>query len=296
GDVDSVITAELGKDIEIAFSAMPHGTSIEVVPPLLEQGVRVIDISADFRLKDVGEYPRWYNFAHPTPELLKDAVYGLPELHKSDITSASLVANPGCYSTAAILALAPVVREGLIHPNIISDSKSGVSGAGRTLSLATHYCEANDNVWAYAIDGHRHLPEIEQELEMINPRLHLSITFVPHLVPMTRGILSSCYARLKNGKLAKGAKGKEELQQLYRDFYRDDPFVRITKEPPETKHTWGNNVCFIYPTIDLRTRNLIIISCIDNLVKGGAGQAIQNMNLMLKLPETTGLETLAVYP
>ncbi len=296
GDVDSVITAELGKDIEIAFSAMPHGTSIEVVPPLLEQGVRVIDISADFRLKDAREYPRWYNFAHPTPELLKDAVYGLPELHKSDITSASLVANPGCYSTAAILALAPVVKEGLIHPNIISDSKSGVSGAGRTLSLATHYCEANDNVWAYAIDGHRHLPEIEQELEMINPRLHLSITFVPHLVPMTRGILSSCYARLKNGKLAKGPKGKEELQQLYRDFYRDDPFVRITKEPPETKHTWGNNVCFIYPTIDLRTRNLIIISCIDNLVKGGAGQAIQNMNLMLKLPETTGLETLAVYP
>ncbi len=296
GDMDFLITSELDKDIDIAFSAMPHGTSIEVVPPLLEEGVKVIDISADFRLKDVGEYPRWYDFAHPMPELLKDAVYGLPELHKSDITTASLVANPGCYSTAAILALAPIVKEGLIHPNIISDSKSGVSGAGRTLSLATHYCEASDNVWAYAIDGHRHLPEIEQELQMINPRLHLAITFVPHLVPMTRGILSSCYARLKNGRLAKGAKAKEELQQLYRDFYRDDPFVRITKEPPETKHTWGNNLCFIYPTIDLRTQNLIIISCIDNLVKGGAGQAIQNMNLMLKLPETTGIETLAIYP
>jgi N-acetyl-gamma-glutamyl-phosphate reductase len=294
--MDFLITAELDKDIDIVFSAMPHGTSIEVVPPLLEQGVRVIDISADFRLKDVRQYPRWYDFAHPMPELLKDAVYGLPELHKSDITSASLVANPGCYSTAAILALAPVVKEGLIHPNIISDSKSGVSGAGRTLSLATHYCEASDNVWAYAIDGHRHLPEIEQELQMTNPGLHLSITFVPHLVPMTRGILSSCYARLKNGRLAKGAKAKEELQQLYRDFYRDDPFVRITKEPPETKHTWGNNLCFIYPTIDLRTQNLIIISCIDNLVKGGAGQAIQNMNLMLKFPETTGIETLAIYP
>ena len=223
--MDFLITAELDKDIDIAFSAMPHGTSIEVVPPLLEQGVRVIDISADFRLKDVRQYPRWYDFAHPMPELLKDAVYGLPELHKSDITSASLVANPGCYSTAAILALAPVVKEGLVHPNIISDSKSGVSGAGRTLSLATHYCEANDNVSAYAIDGHRHLPEIAQELEMINPGLHLSITFVPHLVPMTRGILSSCYARLKKGKLAKGAKAKEELRQLYQDFYKEDPFV-----------------------------------------------------------------------
>ncbi|MBA7707553.1 N-acetyl-gamma-glutamyl-phosphate reductase [subsurface metagenome] len=296
GDLDFLITAELDKDVDIVFSAMPHGTSIEVVPRLLEQGVRVIDISADFRLKDVAEYPRWYGFAHPRPELLKDAVYGLPELHKSDITSASLVANPGCYSTAAILALAPAVKGGLIHPSIINDSKSGVSGAGRTLTLATHYCEANDNVWAYAIDGHRHLPEMEQELEMINPGLRLSITFVPHLVPMTRGILSSCYARLKKGKLAKGAKAREELQQLYRDFYRDAPFVRITKEPPETKHTWGNNLCSIYPTIDLRTENLIIISCIDNLVKGGAGQAIQNMNLMLNLPETTGLETLAIYP
>jgi len=296
GDMDLLVTAQADRDTDIVFSAMPHGTSIEVVPPLLERGVKVIDISADFRLKDAEQYPRWYDFAHPTPDLLRTAVYGLPELHKSDITSASLVANPGCYSTAAILALAPVVKEGLIHPNIISDSKSGVSGAGRTLSLATHYCEANDNVRAYAIDGHRHLPEIEQELEMMNPGLRLSITFVPHLVPMTRGILSSCYARLKKGKLAKGAKAKEELHQLYRDFYRDEPFVRIAEEPPETKHTWGNNLCIIYPTIDLRTENLIVISCIDNLVKGGAGQAIQNMNLMLNLPETTGLETLAIYP
>jgi N-acetyl-gamma-glutamyl-phosphate reductase len=295
-NMDFLITAEPDKDVDIVFSAMPHGTSIEFVPPLLEQGVKVIDISADFRLKDARQYPRWYDFAHPMPQLLKDAVYGLPELHKTDITSASLVANPGCYSTAAILALAPVVKEGLIHPNIIIDSKSGVSGAGRTLSLATHYCEANDNVSAYAIDGHRHLPEIAQELEMINPGLHLSITFVPHLVPMTRGILSSCYGSLRKGKLAKGAKAREELQQLYRDFYSGDPFVRVTKQPPESKHTWGNNLCLIYPTIDLRTQNLIIISCIDNLVKGGAGQAIQNMNLMLNLPETTGLETLAIYP
>jgi len=290
------IKAELGSNIDVAFSAMPHKTSVDVVPSLLRQDIKVIDVSADFRLKDAGEYPKWYGFTHPSPELLKEAVYGLPELHRGEITSASLVANPGCYSTGAILALAPVVKEGLIYPDIIIDSKSGVSGAGRTLSLNTHYSEANENASAYSLEGHRHLPEIEQELEMLSSELSLSITFVPHLVPMTRGILSSCYAKLRNGKLSRNANAKEELNQLYREFYKDAPFVRVTDKPPQTKHAWGNNFCFIYPTIDLKASRLIVISSLDNLVKGGAGQAVQNMNLMFNLPEPTGLEALAIYP
>jgi N-acetyl-gamma-glutamyl-phosphate reductase len=194
------------------------------------------------------------------------------------------------------LALAPAVKEGLIYSDVIIDSKSGVSGAGRTLSMTTHYPEANENVCAYSLEGHRHLPEIEQELKMLNPELSLSVAFVPHLVPMTRGILGSCYARLKGDKLAGGDKAKEELRQLYQEFYKGAPFVRVTSEPPQTKHAWGNNFCFIYPTIDLRTERVIVISCLDNLVKGGAGQAIQNMNLMFNLPETAGLESLAIYP
>ncbi len=291
-----VIKTELDSNIDIAFSAMPHKTSVDVIPQLLKQDIRVIDVSADFRLKDASEYSRWYGFTHPSPELLKDAVYGLPELHRDEIASASLVANPGCYSTGAILALAPVVKEGLIYPEIIVDSKSGVSGAGRTLSFTTHYSEANENTCAYSLEGHRHLPEIEQELETLNPELSPSITFVPHLVPMTRGILSTCYARLRGDKLSKGAKAKEELNLLYHEFYKDAAFVRVTSKLPQTKHAWGNNFCFIYPTIDLRTDRLIVISSLDNLVKGGAGQAVQNMNVMFNLPEATGLEALAIYP
>ena len=285
------IKDEIDSDVEVVFSAMPHKSSVDVVPSLLKKGIKVIDVSADFRLKNGDEYPRWYGFNHPLPELLKKAVYGLPELHRNDIASATLIANPGCYSTGAVLALAPVVKEGLIYPDIIIDSKSGVSGAGRTLNLTTHYPEASENTCAYSLEGHRHLPEIEQELRELNPELSLSITFVPHLVPMTRGILSSCYARLREGKVA-----KEELRRLYQEFYRDAPFIQITSKPPQTKHAWGNNSCFIYPTVDLKTGRLVVISCLDNLVKGGAGQAVQNMNLMFSLPETTGLETLAIYP
>lgn len=295
-DTGCLIKRELDSDIDVAFSAMPHKTSVDVVPSLLNKGIKVIDASADFRLKAAGEYPKWYGFTHPAPELLKEAVYGLPELHRDEIASASLIANPGCYSTGAILALAPVVKEGLIYPDIIIDSKSGISGAGRTLSLATHYSEVNENTLAYSLEGHRHLPEMEQELERLGTELSLSITFAPHLVPMTRGILSSCYAKLRGGKLVKGDKAKGELQQLYREFYKHAAFVRVTDKPPQTKHAWGNNFCLIYPTIDLRTGRLIVISCLDNLVKGGAGQAIQNMNLMFDLPETSGLESLPVYP
>jgi len=288
--IDLAIKAELG-DVELAFSALPHKESAKEIIPLLEKGIKVVDISADFRLKDASEYQRWYGFSHPAPQLLKGAAYGLPELHRAEISSAQLVANPGCYPTGAILALAPAVKAGLASADIVIDSKSGVSGAGRTLSLATHFAEANEDVSAYALEGHRHLPEITQELKALNQGKPLPVTFVPHLIPMTRGILTTAYATLASGK-----KSVEELKKLYRDFYKDAPFVRVADSPPHTKQTLGSNLCLVYPTIDPRTGKLVVISAIDNLVKGAAGQAVQNMNLMLGLPETTGLEALAIYP
>jgi len=293
--IDLTIEAELGA-VDLAFSAMPHRESAAEVIPLLSSGIKVVDISADFRLKEATEYQRWYDFTHPAPQLLEQAVYGLPELHRSQVASAQLVANPGCYPTGAILALAPVIKEGLIEPDVVIDSKSGVSGAGRTLSLETHYPEVNEDVVAYALDGHRHLPEIVQELKLLRPEQSPSVTFVPHLVPMTRGILSTCYAPLASGKVAAGKKGEAELRQLYLDFYDGEPFVKIVEFPPHTKHTLGNNLCLLYPTIDHRTGKLIVISCLDNLIKGAAGLAVQNMNLMLGIPETTGLEVLSIYP
>ncbi|MFC2056095.1 N-acetyl-gamma-glutamyl-phosphate reductase [Chloroflexota bacterium] len=293
--IDLTIEAELG-EVDLAFSAMPHKESAKEVVPLLNRGVKVVDISADFRLKDAVEYMSWYGSTHPAPELLEQAVFGLPELHQSQVASARLVANPGCYPTGAILALAPAVKAGLIEPDIIIDSKSGVSGAGRSLSLQTHYSEANEDVTAYALDGHRHLPEISQELKLLRPERPPSVTFIPHLIPMTRGILTTCYATLSPDKVASGEKGKEELRDLYLDFYKDAPFVRVVEFSPHTKHTYGNNNCFIHPTLDPKGEKLIVISAIDNLVKGAAGQAIQNMNLMLGLPETVGLEALAIFP
>ncbi len=293
--INLTIEAELGK-VEVAFSAMPHQASAKEVVPLLNQGIKVVDISADFRLKDAADYERWYDFTHPTPQLLDKAVYGLPELYRSQVASAQLVANPGCYPTGAILALAPAVKEGIIEPDIIIDSKSGVSGAGRTLSLKTHFSEVNEDAAAYALEGHRHLPEIAQELNLLSPRQTLAVTFVPHLIPMTRGILTTCYASVASGKISVDQKGGKKLLQLYRDFYKDEPFVRVVESPPHTKHTWGNNFCLVHPTIDTRTGRLVVISAIDNLVKGAAGQAVQNMNLMLGLSETTGLEELAIYP
>lgn len=289
-DVDLTIESELTEEVELAFCALPHGAGAEAVAAALEHDIKVIDTSADFRLKDVEEYQRWYKVAHQSPELLSEAAYGLPELHRAEISEARLVANPGCYPTGAILALAPAIREGIIEPDIIIDSKSGVSGAGRAPTLTTHFAEVNENVFAYALDGHRHLPEIVQELQDQTESLPLSVTFVPHLIPMTRGILSSCYAGLRNEISVEG------IREIYRDFYRDEPFVRVVDRPPGTKHTWGSNFCLVHPTVDLRTGRLMVISCLDNLVKGGAGQALQNMNLMLGFPEGMGLGGVAVYP
>ncbi|HEY49443.1 MAG TPA: N-acetyl-gamma-glutamyl-phosphate reductase [Dehalococcoidia bacterium] len=294
-DIKLTIKTELDK-VDFVFSALPHGESAATVITMLEQGVKVVDVSADFRLKDATEYEQWYKIAHPAAKYLEEAVYGLTELNRDQVAAARLVANPGCYPTGAILALVPAVKAGLVEPDIVIDSKSGVSGAGRALSLTTHYAEVNENVSAYALEGHRHLPEMVQELKRLAAEPALSVTFLPHLIPMTRGILTSCYAKLKEGKLAGGKKGGEEVMKLYQDFYRGEPFVRVVSPPPQTKQTWGNNLCLIHPAVDSRTGRLIVVSCIDNLVKGGAGQAVQNMNLMLGFPETTGLDAPAVYP
>ncbi len=292
--IDLTIEPELG-EVDVAFSAMPHKESAAVVAPLVEAGVRVVDASADFRLKDVAEYERRYGVSHPAPRLVKKAVYGLPELHRAEIAGARLVAAPGCYPTGAILALAPLFKAGMIEPEVIVDSKSGLSGAGRAATQGTHFAEAVDDVSAYGLDGHRHLPEITQELGGLG-RLTASVTFVPHLVPMTRGILTTAYATPVAGALGSGDKGVAALRELYNEFYLDHPFVTIADAPPHTKHTWGSNHCLVYPTIAPDTGKVIVVSCIDNLVKGAAGQAVQAMNLMLGLPEVTGLQAPAVYP
>jgi len=292
--LDLTIEAKLG-EVDFAFSAMPHKESAQEIIPLLDRSIKVVDISADFRLKDAAKYSEWYSFIHPAPRLLEQAIYGLPELHRTQIASTQLIANPGCYPTGAILALAPAVKEGLIQPDIVIDSKSGVSGAGRSLSTQTHFSEASENAVAYALSGHRHLPEIVQELELLGAKT-CSVTFVPHLIPMTRGILTTAYAPLLPGKISADPAGIRQLRELYMEFYKDELFVRVVETPPHTKQTWGSNYCLVYPTIDHRTEKLVVISCLDNLVKGAAGQAIQNMNLMLGLPEVTGLEVLAIYP
>ena len=288
------ITADLCDELDVVFSALPHKASAEACIPLLEQGVKVVDISADFRLKQADVYSQWYGVEHPDPTYLEEAVYGLTELNRDAVADARLVANPGCYPSSAILALAPAIQHGLIGSDIIVDSKSGVSGAGRTLSMTTHFSEVNENVMAYSVNGHRHLPEISQELDTMSDA-PVNLTFLTHLIPMTRGILSSCYAPL-HPDVARDPEASEHIRQIYEDFYGDDAFVQVTNAPPQTKQTLGNNHCLVYPVVDPRTNRLIVISCLDNLVKGAAGQAVQNMNLMCGFPEEMSLEALAVYP
>lgn len=291
-ELNLTIQPELVEPVDVAFIALPHKAAAAAVPPLLANGSKVVDISADFRLHDQATYEQWYDVTHPCPELLSEAVYGLPELHRAAIREARLVANPGCYPTASILALAPVAN--LVEGTVIVDAKSGVSGAGRSLSLKTHYSEVNESVAAYSVGGHRHLPEITQEIGELqggpNGAGSPSVVFLPHLIPMTRGILASCYATLREPISA------SSLRELYQSFYQDHPFVRIVKSPPATKETLGSNLCLIYPTIDKRTGQLIVLSCIDNLVKGAAGQAIQNMNLMCGIDECAGVDVVPVYP
>lgn len=287
---DLLIQEEIDEDVDIVMSALPTAASAEACAPFVRRGVPVIDIAADFRLKDPAAFREWFGQDHPAPELLPMAVYGLPELNRDRLREARLVANPGCYPATSILALAPAVAAGLTGEHIVVDAKSGISGAGRGSGGGFAYAEVNEDVSAYKVEGHNHQPEMAQELAGLREAPGPRVTFVPHLVPMTRGIHATCYAPL-NGSISRA-----ELRGLYRDFYADAPFTRVVDAPPHTKHTLGNNMCLVYPTIDERNGMLVSIGVLDNLVKGAAGQAIENMNLMLGLPQTMGLDLPAVFP
>ena len=260
----------------LIFTALPHRTSMKIVAELYAKEKKIIDLSADFRLTDPLIYEKWYEIPHREKELLKKAVYGLPEQYREKISRACLVANPGCYPTSSILALTPLVNNDLIkEDSIIIDAKSGVTGAGRALSLATHFPEVNENLRAYQVKGHRHIPEIEEQLSKLAKR-EIVITFVPHLVPVNRGILSTCYTILKQKTNTK------DLLKLYEDFYKKEPFVEILPQGrfPQTKEVTNSNRCRIGITVNERSGRVIIISAIDNLSKGAATQAVQNMNIM----------------
>lgn len=276
---------------DIVFMALPHGVSMEFVPIFLRAGRKVIDLSADFRIHSAATYEAWYG-RHKFPEVLEAAVYGLPELHREGIRNTRLVANPGCYPTSIILGLAPVLRSGWIDiDSVIADSKSGVSGAGRDPQITSLFCEVAEGFKAYKVAGHRHTPEIEQELSALAER-EMKISFTPHLLPVKRGILSTIYANLSKDVTA------EEATVLYQAFYREESFVRICRSGqfPNLSSVVGSNYCDIGVTIDKRTGRIIIVSAIDNLIKGASGQAIQNMNVMCGLKEETGLPAIALFP
>lgn len=275
---------KLASSSDLVFTALPHEAAMDIVPGLLDRGAKVIDLSADYRLRDADVYGQWYS-THKTPELLKTAVYGLPELYREQIRTARLVANPGCYPTSVILAAAPLLSGGLIDStSIIADSKSGVSGAGRGASLGVHFCEVNESFKAYKVGEHRHTPEIEQELGVL-AGVPVTVSFTPHLVPMTRGILSTVYANLKDG-ISSG-----DVDEAFQAFYRDALFVRLSArgELPASLQVRGSNYCDLGWKVDARTRRVIVISVIDNLTRGASGQAVCNMNIMCGFPEDAGL-------
>ncbi len=273
--------AEVAARAECVFSCLPHGVSASLIPALLDAGCRVVDFSADYRLGDGDVFAQWYGQKHPDPGRLGKVPYGLPELFRDQIRGAQLVANPGCYPTTAILALAPLLKRGLIQPKgIIIDSKSGVSGAGRTPKLTTHYPECNESVAAYNIGRHRHTPEIERILG-IAAGGEVDLVFTPHLIPMDRGILSTTYST------PIGDVSEESLLQALSDFYADEPFVRVVEHLPATKDSLGTNFCDL--TVRMVRGRVLTISCLDNLIKGASGAAVQNFNLMYGHPETTAL-------
>jgi len=272
---------QVGKQCDIAFCCLPHTASMEAVPQLLAGGCRVVDLSADYRLQDPAVYQTWYEHPHTDPQRLAQAVYGLPELYSDRIPAASLVANPGCYTSASILALAPLVAAGRIEPTgIIIDAKSGISGAGRTPKLSNLFSECNENVTAYSIGNHRHTPEIEQVLSNVSGA-SVQVAFNPHLMPMDRGIFCSIYPRLT------APATQPELLEIYREFYRSQPFIRIVDHIPSTKDTSGTNFCDI--SVRFNRGQLVVFAALDNLIKGASGVAVQNMNLMLGLDQRTGM-------
>ena len=290
-------------DIDAVFLALPHGTAAGMIGDFVDAGTAVIDLGPDFRLRDPDDYPRWYGFEHPRPDLLERAVYGLPELHRDELQALAddpiaIVGSPGCYPTATILALAPLARAGLIG-DLVVDAKSGVSGAGRESKAHLMFGEVNESVSAYGIGGHRHVAEIEQELataavvEGLDPSANpgaIGIDFLPHLIPMTRGILSTSHVR------ATRPITQAELDELYAGAYDDEPFVSVVSTPPATKHVTGSNQVRLFAYVDERTDRVLVIGVEDNLVKGAAGQAIQSFNLVHGLPETAGLDQLPLAP
>jgi len=275
---------------DVVFFATPNGIAMQQVQALLDQGVRVIDLAADFRIRDIATWEKWYGMSHACPEVVATAVYGLPELNRERIRSAQLVANPGCYPTSVQLGFLPLLQAGVVdESNLIADAKSGVSGAGRKAETHTLFAEAGDNFKAYGVAGHRHLPEISQGLtEMVNGK-KIGLTFVPHLIPMIRGIHATLYAKLTRSV---------DLQQLFEDCYADEPFVDVLPQGshPETRSVRGSNHCRIAVHQPQNGDTVIVLSVIDNLVKGAAGQAVQNMNIMFGFAETAGLEVLPLLP
>lgn len=285
-------SSQLFDKADLFFTAVPHKTAMDLVPDLINAGKKVIDLSADFRISDVAVYEDWYQ-PHSSAQFLEQAVYGLPEIHRGKIKNTSLVANPGCYPTSIILGLAPLLINGLIDTTtIIADSKSGTSGAGRTASTATLFCEVHDGFRPYKVGRtHRHTPEIEQELSLLAQH-EMKISFTPHLLPISRGILSTVYASL-TGKVT-----ENELSALYQDYYEKEPFIRPlpVNHFPATQHVKGSNFCDISLKVDPATNRVIVMSAIDNLVKGAAGQAVQNLNIISGFDETTGLNLVPIFP
>lgn len=273
-------------EIDVVFSCLPHNVGAARAQGWLDAGARVIDMSADFRLKDAAQYPVWYGQPHPDAELLAQAVFGLPELHEGDLAQASLIAVPGCYSTASILALAPAVASGLAGEDIVIDAKSGVSGAGRSPGLGAHFSEVNESAAAYSIAGHRHLAEIDQELRQLAPNGTPGVTFVPHLVPMTRGILATCYFDL-TGTVA-------QLQDAYREFYAGQPFTRVVDRAPATKLASHSNLCLV--NVSAQGGKAVVTAVLDNLVKGASGQGVECFNIAFGFDRTTALEAPVQWP
>ena len=284
----------LPEELDAVFLGLPHGAAAALVPELVAKGVTVIDLGPDFRLHDPADYPRWYRFDHPNAELLQRAVYGLPELHRDELAKlrdadARIVASPGCYATASILSLAPLAMAGLLD-DVVVDAKSGVSGAGREAKPEMHFSEVNESVKAYGVGGHRHVAEIEQELGALAETQLGPVDFLPHLIPMTRGILAACHVRTTRPV------EQAELDALYHSAYDDEAFVEVVAAPPATKHVTGSNLFKVHPRSDPRTGRVLVLGVLDNLVKGAAGQAIQAFNLVFGLPERSGLEQLPLAP
>lgn len=283
---------ELADQVDVIFTATPQGLCASLIDEEILSKVKVIDLSADFRIKDQAVYEKWYKLEHKSPQFLDEAVYGLPEVNREKVKTARLIANPGCFPTCSFLAVYPMVKEGLIDPNtLIIDAKSGTSGAGRGAKTDNLYCEVNESIKAYGVGSHRHTPEIEEQLSYAAGQ-PVTISFTPHLVPMNRGILVTAYASL-NGTVT-----EEEARAVYEKYYQNEYFVRLL-EPgavPQTRWVEGSNFADVNFKIDPRTNRVVMMGAIDNMVKGAAGQAIQNMNLMFGLPEQTGLKQLPMFP